>query len=106
MRMTRTCQDIIEIGRDLLIVKAKLGHGEWLPWLDAEFGMSAPTAERSIRAAQLAGTKSDTMSDLPPSILYALAAPSIPDAVREEVLAGAAQGVIASPTPSHVTVEN
>jgi hypothetical protein len=33
---TRTC--IIEVGRELIAAKGELSHGEWLPWLDVEFG--------------------------------------------------------------------
>jgi hypothetical protein len=36
--------DIIEIGRLLTEVKKIAGHGNWLPWLDREFGWSDSTA--------------------------------------------------------------
>tara|TARA_R110002020_G_scaffold150446_1_gene327143 strand:- start:7053 stop:7166 length:114 start_codon:yes stop_codon:yes gene_type:complete len=29
--------DIIEIGRDLIAVKAEIGHGNFLPWIEKEF---------------------------------------------------------------------
>jgi Protein of unknown function (DUF3102) len=35
----------IETGRDLLAQKAALGHGQFLPWVEAEFGMSARSAQ-------------------------------------------------------------
>jgi hypothetical protein len=43
---------IIEIGRELIKAKAEVGHGKWLPWLDAEFGWSQPTASRFMQVAE------------------------------------------------------
>jgi len=34
----RPIRDIIEIGRRLTDAKAIAGHGNWLPWLEKEFG--------------------------------------------------------------------
>ena len=34
----RVIGDIIEIGRRLTEAKKIVGHGNWLPWLDREFG--------------------------------------------------------------------
>ena len=79
VRISRTAQDIIDIGRDLVAVKNILGHGNWLPWLEAEFGMTSMTAQRFIQVAENIGTKTNTMLDLPPTVLYALAAPSTSD---------------------------
>jgi hypothetical protein len=42
----------IRIGRELLAVKARLGHGHFGPWLAAEFGWSDRQARRFMRAAQ------------------------------------------------------
>lgn len=39
----RTVEDIIEIGRELTVVKADLPHGQFLPWIAAEFEMSQQT---------------------------------------------------------------
>jgi hypothetical protein len=41
-----------EIGRKLNKAKAKVAHGKWLPWLDAEFGWSQPTASRFMQVAE------------------------------------------------------
>lgn len=71
-RMQRTAQDIIDIGRDLLEVKARLPHGQFGAWLQAEFGLSERSARRFMRAAQLYGGKSDTVADLPAKTIYAL----------------------------------
>ena len=34
----RALGDIIEVGRRLSECKKIVGHGDWLPWLDREFG--------------------------------------------------------------------
>jgi len=39
-RIKKTVQDIIAVGNDLLAVKEVLPHGQFLPWLKAEFGWS------------------------------------------------------------------
>lgn len=92
VRMSRTVSDIVEIGRDLVIVKKALGHGRFLPWIEAEFGMHENTALNFMRVAKTFGSKSTTIVDLPPTVLYALAAPSTPEPVREEVIQKAAKG--------------
>jgi hypothetical protein len=42
----------IRIGRELLAIKARLGHGHFGPWLAAEFGWSDRQARRYMSAAQ------------------------------------------------------
>ena len=74
---------IIEIGRELTAVKADLPHGQFLPWIKAEFEMGERTAQRFMYIADRFGFKSVTMTDFKPTILYALAAPSTPDSVYE-----------------------
>lgn len=76
---------IIETGRDLEAVKAKVEHGQFALWLDAEFGWSARTAQRYMQTAILDG-KSDTVSYLPPTAVYALTAASTPEPVRNEIM--------------------
>lgn len=82
MRMRRTAEDILEIGRDLIAVKKRLGHGKFLAWIDAEFGMTKMTAARFMQVAERFG-KSDTVSglEISQSALYLLVAPSTDYAV-------------------------
>lgn len=94
VRMARTAADIIDIGRDLISVKESVGHGNFLPWIDAEFGMTYRTAQRFMSVAERVGTKSDTMSHLPPTALYALTSPSTPEDIVEEVANRAASGEV------------
>src|SRR5262249_20975723 len=44
-RVRKTVEDIIEVGRDLLAAKEALEHGQFGPWLKAEFGWSERTAQ-------------------------------------------------------------
>ena len=82
----RTVIAILEMGRDLLAVKASLGHGRFGQWLEAEFGGVARTAQNYMRAAQSFADKSELVSHLPPATVYALAAPSTPGEVRGEIV--------------------
>ncbi len=92
MLMKRTAQGIVEIGQKLIEVKTKLGHGRFLNWLDAEFEWSEPTAQRFMRVAQKFKFVNLKDLQLAPSALYLLAAPSTPEAVREEALERASAG--------------
>ena len=83
----RVIGDIIEIGRLLTEAKKIAGHGNWLPWLDREFGWSDSTALRFMQVHTMA-LKSVTVTDLdlPLRGLYMLAAPSTPEEAREAVI--------------------
>src|SRR5260370_13768613 len=50
-RMTRTAQDIVEIGCELIAVKDRVGHGNFLPWIEREFRMSEDTAAPFMNVA-------------------------------------------------------
>lgn len=91
VRMKRTAEDIIAIGTDLVTVKERLPHGAFLPWIEAEFGMSEDTARNFMRVAGRYG-KSGNIPDLTPSALYELAAPSTPEPVRQQIEAKAKAG--------------
>jgi hypothetical protein len=89
----RNCQrqassDIIVIGADLLEVKDALGHGGFTQWLRTEFPNDKRTAQRMMQvAARIPKDKSDTVSLLPPTLLYILTAKSMPQKVINEVIA-------------------
>lgn len=92
VRMARTASDIIEIGKDLIAVKEALGHGQFLPWIEAEFGMSADSAHRFMNVADRLGSQIPHGAEFQPTALYALAAPSTPDELVEQVVARASDG--------------
>jgi hypothetical protein len=89
----RVVADIIDIGRRLDECKCICGHGNWLPWLDREFGWSDKTAENFINVYKL-GSKFENFSnlDLPLSGLYLLGAASTPDEARTEIVERAQAG--------------
>src|SRR3954468_2766961 len=81
----RTRAAIIETGRDLRRIKARLRHGLFLKWIDAEFGMTPRTAQNYMAAAALV-EKSEIVSHLPPTSVVQLAAPSTPKSAHNEVV--------------------
>jgi hypothetical protein len=92
IRLRRTAEDIVEIGRELVEIKNKLTHGQFLPWVEAEFEMSLPTATRFMQTAERFGGKFVNLTNLKPSILYMLAAPSTPEEVIEKATEKAEAG--------------
>src|SRR5690554_2757430 len=88
----RTSESIIEMGQHLIEVKAAIGHGNFLPWLEAEFEWSASTATKMMQVAETFGGKNVTVTNLGAKVLYALSAPSTPDEVRVEFTELAALG--------------
>lgn len=87
-RLKRTAEDIIAIGEDLIAVKARLGHGQFTPWLQTEFEMTDRHARNFMNVAARFSRKTEIISDLPVTVIYELAAPSTPDTVIEMVAAG------------------
>jgi hypothetical protein len=67
--------------------KALAGYGNWLPWLEREFGWTDKTAENFMSIFKASG-KFENFSniDLPISSLYLLAAPNTPPKAVEIVI--------------------
>jgi hypothetical protein len=74
----------LAIGKALIAVKAALPHGQFLPWLGAEFSWSERTAQRYMSAAEAFEGKSDSVSHFTLPTVYALAAPAN-ESVRKEL---------------------
>ncbi|WLT39531.1 DUF3102 domain-containing protein [Synechocystis sp. B12] len=91
LRMKRTAEDIIEIGKDLIAIKEKLPHGQFLPWIATEFEMSKESAGRFMSVASRFPDFRQ-IDEFKPSLLYLLAAPSTPDEVVEQVIEKAENG--------------
>lgn len=51
----RAVCDLIEIGRLLTDAKLLAGRGNWLPWLDREFGWSDETARKWMNVYRVDG---------------------------------------------------
>ncbi len=94
-------ENLIEVGKRLIEVKALLEHGQFADWCETEFQMSARTVQNMMNVARAFDGKSETVSLLTDSTLYLLAAPSTPAAAREKVI-GQAQATGQSPTKAQV----
>lgn len=92
-KVKRTIEDIVDVGNDLVSVKEALPHGQFGPWLKAEFGWTERTARNFMAVAERFG-KTETISDLTiqPTAAYLLAAPSTPDEARELAIERAEKG--------------
>lgn len=90
--MTRSVNDIIEIGQSLIEVKGRLEHGQFGAWLETEFEMTSRTARNFMNVATQ--FKSETVSDLriATSALYLLASPNTPDEARDAAIEAAQAG--------------
>jgi len=92
--MKLSFESIIQIGQKLKLVKQQLGHGHFRAWLESEFNWGAWTASKFMQVAdRFEGTNFSGL-DIAPSALYELAAPSTPEAARDEVLARAKAGEV------------
>ena len=83
--MKSAAESIIAVGLALKRQKERLPHGMFLPWIEAEFQMSSVTAQRFMQVSEAFEGKSFTLKHLNASALYELAAPSTPQAVRDQV---------------------
>ena len=88
----RSTRDIIDVGKSLIDVKNKLGHGQFYLWLETEFSWTYRTANRFMNVAEKFEPEQLLGLDILPTALYELSAPSIPEAVRSEALSRAEQG--------------
>ena len=86
IRLKRTAEDIIEIGKDLIIAKEKCGHGGFEKWIGFEFEMNIRTAQNFMNVAEKFSDKNEIISFLKPTALYMLSAPSMPESVRTEII--------------------
>jgi hypothetical protein len=83
--LKRTAQNVLAIGQNLQEVKEWLPHGRFLAWLHTEFAMSERQARNFMHAVARFGTKPEIIADLSVTIIYELAAPSMPETVIERV---------------------
>lgn len=88
-RVRRSLRDAIknsvQAGNDLMAIKERLGHGQFLKWIDAECHLSERTAQFHMRIARFVAEKSEMFAGLPPSALDKLAADTTPEHVRDAV---------------------
>src|SRR5689334_10033604 len=70
--MRKTTTAILEIGRDLLQAREIVDHGAFREWVETSTGLTIRTAQNYMSAAAFAAGKSELVSLLPPSTVYAL----------------------------------
>jgi hypothetical protein len=99
--LAKSSKEMILVGRQLAIAKGKLDHGEWLPWLEAEFGWSEWTARRWINLAETYGNRA-LVPDTTMKALYLLASPDTPEEARAEVDKLAGSGPVKTETVKEV----
>jgi hypothetical protein len=96
----RVVRDVIEIGQRLSEVHdrlAKRGRGQWLNWLDKEFGWSENAARRYIEIAAafhelVSAKKTDTNILIDIGALHLLSHEAVPEDIRVEALDKAEAG--------------
>jgi hypothetical protein len=86
----RVLSDVIEIGARLTKARELIAHGDWLHWLEAEFGWSDETARRFMSVFEMSKFHNLLDLDVPVSALYALA--RVPKESRDEIIAQFSDG--------------
>jgi hypothetical protein len=100
-RLAGITKDFAAIGRELSKVKARLPHGLFGDWCKAELGFTQRTAQNYMNAAafleRLPEPICETVSLLPPGMIYQLASPTAPQAVVSEIIEAAEAGTVLEP---------
>jgi hypothetical protein len=96
-----TTLGIIAIGQDLLAAKIELSHGQFGMWIQTECRFGIRTAENYMRAAEFAAKfmespKFETVSNLPPTLIFKLGAKSTPQEIIDEVISMTESGGVVS----------
>lgn len=97
----RVKESMISMGQRLLETKELLPHGQFQVWIETEFGLAYRTAAEWMNAARQYHGKSAAVALLSDSAMMILAAPSVPEAAREQAIAEA-QANGKSPTKQRV----
>lgn len=88
-----TMETVAEIGQRLLLARQTVGHGKFMPWVQAECGFSHSTALRMMDVAENIGADQVRhVTNLPASFVYKVAAKSTPPEIRDEFKAQIAAG--------------
>src|SRR5258708_4658170 len=73
----KTALSIVAIGCELIAVKKTLEHGQFVQWVETEFGFSLRSAQNYMRICRLA-RKCEIVAHLPPSMAYRITRKRIP----------------------------
>lgn len=89
----RANDSLVQIGRDLIAVRNRIGHGLFLAWIAAKFPWSQRVAYRLIAAAEAFGTvKPAVLGNLDQYAMHALSGRDVPAEARAEALSMARRG--------------
>ena len=92
-RLRQAARDIWEIGQKLSDVRSRLQHGQFLAWLEVEFGWSRRTAYNFIGVYEtFPEIVNFAKLDIATSALYKLASSTTPQPIRDEFIERAKQG--------------
>jgi Protein of unknown function (DUF3102) len=89
----QTVANVISIGEHLTECRRIVGHG-FRAWLKREFDWTYKTSDNFMNVHKLVESRCENFShlSLPVSSLYLLAAPSTPEAARQEIISRAEKG--------------
>jgi hypothetical protein len=83
----KATEHAIEIGRELLNVKASLPHGAFVKWVETACGFKIRTAQDLMKLAREADSNAHLIALMVPSTLRVYLSRTTPPAVREKILA-------------------
>ena len=92
--IAKSTADMIEVGRDLHVIKDRLEHGHFTGWVEHEIGISIRTAQTYMQMSRVAEGKNEIISHLPPSTVRMLAAKSTSAEIVDQVIASVGSGDI------------
>jgi hypothetical protein len=92
--MTQTIESIVAAGKELLLTRDSLDHGQFLRWVRAELGISPSTAQRWMRVAERLGANASALTHLTLDAAYQLTSRDATPDIIAVVTAKAAAGEI------------
>jgi hypothetical protein len=87
-----TAAGIVQIGQYLTEVKARMPHGEFLDWIAKEFAWKRAMAANFMNVFEHVKLPNFGNLRIDISALYLIAAPSMPEPVRAQVITRAENG--------------
>jgi hypothetical protein len=98
--------NILDIGTLLIEAKRQLAHGEWDPWLVANFVFSARTAQKYVKAKKWSAKHElSSVLNLSPSMLYLLSAAGGESTYLEATMEAAAKGRVDSEVYERIIID-
>jgi len=79
---------VVSIGRNLTEMRPHKPYGQFIPWVEEEFGISRQSANDYVHIAAVYGENVQRVGHLPLRVVSLLAAPSIPEEIRAQVESG------------------